>query len=60
MSMDFQLALTVCLWSGNERKCEKYFIVSVVLTQKIFAGIGESPLKGVLRIHDVQKCTIAL
>jgi len=41
--MDFQLALTACPRRGNVnvRKCEIYFIASVVLAQQILAGLGK-------------------
>ena len=41
---------------------EIYFIVSVVLAQKILAGLGKVAERQslVLWIYDVQKCTIAL
>ena len=45
MSMDFQLAPTVCPRPGSGkrygRKCEIYFIVGVVLAQQILAGLGK-------------------
>ena len=44
-----------------ERKCEIYFIVSVVLAQQTLAGLGKIPGKQslVLWIHNVKKCTRA-